>query len=73
MGVNKLFTHGLLVTGAYTYSHTLDEQSGLGLFFTGNDPTNLKSAYGNSDFDRTHVFTVSYVYRVPSHATAKVG
>jgi hypothetical protein len=70
VGVNKRFSHGLLITGAYTYSHTLDEQSGLGLFFTGNDPTNLKSAYGNSDFDRTHVFTVSYLYQFPTIATA---
>jgi hypothetical protein len=71
VGVNKLFTHGLVVTGSYTYSHTLDEQSGLGLFFTGNDPTNLKSAYGNSDFDRTHVLTFSYVYEFPSLRTAE--
>ncbi len=71
LGVNKRISHGLLVTGAYTYSHTLDEQSGLGLFFTGNDPNNLKSAYGNSDFDRTHVFTVSYLYQLPTFASAK--
>jgi hypothetical protein len=71
LGVNKRFSHGLLVTGAYTYSHTLDEQSGLGLFFTGNDPNNLKSAYGNSDFDRTHVFSVSYLYQFPNLPAAK--
>jgi hypothetical protein len=70
VGANKRFSRGLLITGAYTYSHTLDEQSGLGLFFTGNDPTNLKSAYGNSDFDRTHVFTVSYLYEFPTIASA---
>jgi len=68
-GVNKRLSRGLLVTGSYTYSHTLDEQSGLGLFFTGNDPTNLKSAYGNSDFDRTHVFSVSYLYQFPNMAS----
>lgn len=71
LGVNKRLTHGLVVTGAYTYSHTLDEQSGLGLFFTGNDPTNLKSAYGSSDFDRTHVLTVSYLYQFPTVRRAK--
>jgi hypothetical protein len=52
------------------YPHTLDEQSGLGLFFTGNDPTNLKSAYGNSDFDRTYVFSVSYLYQFPDLSAA---
>ncbi len=70
VGLNKRISHGLLITASYTYSHTLDEQSGLGLFFTGNDPTNLKSAYGNSDFDRTHVFSVSYLYQFPKLAAA---
>jgi hypothetical protein len=69
-GVNKRFSHGLQVTGAYTYSHTLDEQSGLGLFYSGNDPNNPHSSYGNSDFDRTHVFTVSYHYELPILAHA---
>jgi hypothetical protein len=69
IGLNKRMSHGLLVTASYTYSHTLDEQSGLGLFFTGNDPNNLKSNYGNSDFDRTHVFSLSYLYELPKRAT----
>jgi hypothetical protein len=64
-GVNKRMSHGLLINGSYTWSHSLDMQSGLGLFFTGNDPLNLKSAYGNSDFDRTHVVTISYLYELP--------
>jgi len=64
-GVNKRLSHGLLINGSYTWSHALDEQSGLGLFFTGNDPNVLRSAYGNSDFDRTHVITVSYLYTFP--------
>jgi hypothetical protein len=64
-GVNKRMSHGLLINGSYTWSHSLDMQSGLGLFFTGNDPLNLKSAYGNSDFDRTHVLTISYLYELP--------
>jgi hypothetical protein len=71
VGLNKRMSHGLLVTASYTYSHTLDEQSGLGLFFTGNDPNNLKSNYGNSDFDRTHVLSISYLYQIPKMAAAK--
>lgn len=71
IGVNKRLSRGLLINASYTWSHSLDEGSGLGLFFNGNDPLNPKSAYGSSDFDRTHVFTVSYVYDFPrlSHAT----
>lgn len=68
--VSKRMSHGLSVTGSYTYSHTLDEQSGLGLFYNGNDPNNTRTAYGNSDFDRTHQLTVSYVYQLPSLASA---
>lgn len=65
LSATKRFSHGLSLTAAYTYSHTLDEQSGLGLFYTGNDPLNPRSGYGNSDFDRTHVFTISYTYNLP--------
>jgi hypothetical protein len=68
--VDKRFSHGLQVTGSYTYSHTLDEQSGLGLFYNGNDPNNPRSSYGNSDYDRTHVFNVSYHYEFPKIAGA---
>jgi hypothetical protein len=68
--VTKRMSHGLTVTGSYTYSHTLDEQSGLGLFYNGNDPNNTRSSYGSSDFDRTHQLTVSYVYQLPSLASA---
>jgi hypothetical protein len=63
--LEKRMSHGLQVGFSYTYSHALDEQSGMGLFFNGNNPLNLRSAYGSSDFDRTHVFNVSYVYELP--------
>jgi hypothetical protein len=55
---------------SYTYSHALDEQSGMGLFFNGNNPLKLRSAYGSSDFDRTHVFNFSYVYQLPKFFSA---
>ena len=32
----------LQFTASYTWSHALDEQSGLGLFFTGNNPTDAE-------------------------------
>jgi hypothetical protein len=50
---------------SYTYSHATDEQSGMGLFYNGNNPLNLRSGYGSSDFDRTHVFNFSYLYQLP--------
>lgn len=66
VNVTKRLSHGLQITASYTYSHTLDEQSALGLFYSGNDPNNPRSAYGTSDYDRTHVFTVSYHYDFPT-------
>lgn len=67
LSLNKRLSHGLIVNGSYTWSHALDEGSGLseGLFFNGNDPRQPRSAYGNAAFDRTHVFTVSYLYQIP--------
>jgi Carboxypeptidase regulatory-like domain len=66
--VEKRLSHGLQAGFSYTYSHALDEQSGLGLFYNGNNPLNVHSAYGNSDFDRTHVINFTYNYQLPSFA-----
>lgn len=64
--VEQRLTHGFQVEGSYTWSHSLDEGSGLGLFYNGNNPLNPHSAYGTSGFDRTHVFAFSYSYQLPS-------
>jgi hypothetical protein len=37
----------------------------MGLFFNGNNPLNLREAYGSSDFDRTHVFNFNLLYQLP--------
>jgi hypothetical protein len=66
--VKKRLSYGLQFTASYTWSHSLDEQSGLGLFFTGNNPLNLKSNYASSDFDQTHVFLINYSYTTPKFA-----
>ena len=66
--IDKRMSHGLQVGASYTYSHALDEQSGLGLFYWGNNPLNLRSGYGSSDFDRTHVLSFNYVFRIPELA-----
>ncbi|MGA7290711.1 MAG: carboxypeptidase regulatory-like domain-containing protein [Terriglobales bacterium] len=63
--IEKRMSHGLQFGFSYTYSHATDEQSGMGLFYNGNNPLNLRSGYGSSDFDRTHVFNFSYVYELP--------
>ncbi len=63
--IEKRMSRGLQVSASYTYSHALDEQSGLGLFYNGNNPLNLRDAYSSADFDRTHVVNFNYVYRLP--------
>ncbi len=69
--MTKRLSHGLQINGAYTWSHSLDEGSGLQLFYNGNDPNNPRSAYGNSGFDRTHVLTISYLYQLPTYQKLK--
>lgn len=69
--VRKRLSYGLTLTGSYTWSHALDEQSGLGLFFTGNNPLIPKSSYASSDFDQTHVFLVNYSYTIPNLVKAR--
>ena len=63
--LEKRMSHGFQIAASYTYSHALDEQSGLGLFYNGNNPLNLRDGYASSDFDRTHVLNFNYVYRLP--------
>ena len=63
--LTKRFSHGVQFNISYTYSHSLDEQSGLGLFYNGNNPLNLRTGYGSSDFDLTHDVTFNYVYQLP--------
>ena len=63
--VEKRLSHGVQVGFSYTYSHSLDEQSAMGLFYNGNNPLDLRDAYASSDFDRTHAINFDYVYQFP--------
>jgi len=66
--VEKRLSHGLQAGVSYTYSHALDEQSAMGLFFNGNNPLDLRNSYASSDFDRTHVVNFDYVFHIPAAA-----
>ena len=63
--LEKRLSHGLQAGVSYTFSHGTDEQSGLGLFYNGNNPNNLRGGYGSSDFDRKHVLNFNYSYTLP--------
>jgi hypothetical protein len=68
--LEKRLSHHFQIGASYTWSHTLDEQSDIGLFFTGNNPNNLRSSYSSSDFDRTHVFSANFEVEAPNVAKA---
>jgi hypothetical protein len=63
--LEKRISHHFEAGLSYTWSHSLDEQSDLGLFFTGNDPKHLRQSYASSDFDRTHVFSANFLITAP--------
>jgi hypothetical protein len=66
--IEKRMSKNFRIAASYTYSHTLDEQSGLGLFYNGNNALDLRSGYGSADFDRTHVINFNYVFQLPDTA-----
>ena len=67
--VEKRLSHNNMFGASYTWSHTLDEQSDLGLFFTGGNPNNLRNSYASSDFDRTNVFSAYFEAGLPTMAS----
>jgi hypothetical protein len=66
--LEKRLSHNFQVGASYTWSHTLDEQSDIGLFFTGDNPSNLRSSWASSDYDRTNVFTANFQVALPNYA-----
>lgn len=62
--LTKRMGHGLMMTHAYTWSHTIDDTSGL----RGNTRFNLRSAdRGNSDQDVRHRYVSMYLYELPMY------
>jgi len=64
--IEKRLSHHFQLGGSYTWSHSLDEQSDIGLFFTGDNPNRLRDSWASSDFDRTQVFTANFQVDVPN-------
>jgi hypothetical protein len=64
--VNKRFSHGLQITGNYTYAKALDDnisnQNNAGFYGNSFHPG---VDYGPSSYDRRHVFNASYIYDLP--------
>ena len=66
--LEKRLSHHFQAGVSYTFSHALDEQSDIGLFFTGNDPNHIRNSYASADFDRTNVFSANFVATLPNTA-----
>ena len=66
--LEKRLSHNFQLGASYTWSHALDEQSDIGLFFTGNDPSHLRDSWASSDFDRTNVFSANFQVVLPNAA-----
>jgi hypothetical protein len=64
--LTKRMSHGVQLGMSYTWSHTLDEQSDIGLFFTGDNPDNLRESYADADFDQTNMLNFNYVLNLPN-------
>jgi hypothetical protein len=70
ISLNKNYSHGLYATVAYTYSHGLDNASGLESSGFNGPGTNWVPgfqhlSYGSSDFDARHRIVAGYDYGVP--------
>jgi hypothetical protein len=68
--LEKRLSHNVQAGASYTWSHALDEQSDIGIFFTGDNPNKLRDSWASADFDRTNVFSANFQVTVPDVAKA---
>ena len=66
--VQKRFSRGVSVLGAYTFGKALDDSTSGVRYFTAatGDPGDLAASRGPADFDRTHRLVVSYNLDLPN-------
>ncbi len=74
LSINRNVGNNLLVTGAYTWSHTMDNSNGAfgtgtaaagSRFFITTAGPSFQLNHGNSDQDQRQVFSASAVYNLP--------
>jgi Carboxypeptidase regulatory-like domain/TonB dependent receptor-like, beta-barrel len=66
VALNRPFTGGLMLKGAYTWSKSMnmaDDDGWVGLEF--NTPSQLHRNYALAGFDRTHNFQLGFLYQLP--------
>ena len=73
VGVNRPFTKGLLLKGAYTLSKSenmADDDGWVGLTF--NTPSQVDRNYAHAGYDRPHNFQMGFVYQLPLRGSGGV-
>ncbi len=66
IAANKSLSNGLLIKGAYTWSHAIDYTDDDGWAAVGwNDPSQFQRNRASAGFDRTHVLQIGWVYELP--------
>lgn len=64
--INRPFSNGLLLKGAYTWSKAMNETDEDGwATLTWSQPSQLARNYAKAGYDRTHVFQMGFVYELP--------
>jgi len=64
--INRQFSHGLMVKGAYTYSKAInftDDDGWAGLAW--NDPNVFRRNRAQAGYNTPHIFQLAYVYELP--------
>jgi len=64
--------HGLTLQASYTYSHAIDDVSGDVPGNAHQDAYRAYLEYGNSNYDRTQMLILSYVYNIPAPSQQRV-
>jgi outer membrane receptor protein involved in Fe transport len=66
MAVNRPFTRGFLLKGAYTFSKALNETDDDGWTgVTWNQPSQYHRNYARAGYDRPHMLQMGFVYELP--------
>jgi Carboxypeptidase regulatory-like domain/TonB dependent receptor len=77
VALNKPFTHGVLIKGAYTLSKAMndssnDDSDGRAIL-AWNTPSQLYRNWGPAGFDRRHNLQIGFVYQLPWQSTGGHG
>jgi hypothetical protein len=65
---NRQFSNGLMIKGAYTYSHAInwtDDDGWAGISWNGPDPNIIHRSRAQAGYNIPHIFNLAYVYELP--------